>query len=189
MGSFPTDQLFTKAESLLSLNNHAANPNITVANQMGDALGSMLDKKLVIADDGGAAANRNNNGEGDLLTDETDNELFASFSSCSSRFRLNSISTNNSPVLFMNELGANPASSSSKLNSELHLNLSPSSNALYAPGNHMLSAASHTSVVENNKSSSNKLAKALFLPIEPIKVFIYFRNYTHFNIWVVEKFE
>jgi hypothetical protein len=40
----------------------------------------------------------------DLDTDNDNEELFASFSSCSSRFgRLGSISSNNSPILFMNE--------------------------------------------------------------------------------------
>lgn len=160
---------FIKAESLLSLNNQNQNE-----------LGRLLEKKLVIDDveessnspsSGGGQMNQltvNNMTLGgnaatgaDLLTaDETDNELFASFSSCSSRFRLNSISNNNSPVLFMSELN------SSKLNSEMNLNLSPSSNALYTNNNVV---NSQSSVVENK--SNNKLAKALFLPIEPIKVF------------------
>lgn len=171
MSSYPMENSFTKAESLLSLNNQTQNE-----------LGHLLEKKLVI-DDAGESSNSPSSGGGqmnqltvnnmtlgginsdvigaDLLTaDETDNELFASFSSCSSRFRLNSISNNNSPVLFMNELN------SSKLNSEINLNLSPSSNALYTNNN---IATSQSSVVENK--SNNKLAKALFLPIEPIKVF------------------
>lgn len=46
--------------------------------------------------------NNNNNNETDILNDDTDNELFASFSSCSSKFRLSSVSNTNSPV-FMNE--------------------------------------------------------------------------------------
>ena len=49
------------------------------------------------------AANLNDDDDdNDILNDDTDNELFASFSSCSSKFRLSSVSNTNSPV-FMSE--------------------------------------------------------------------------------------
>ena len=46
--------------------------------------------------------NQNEDDDNEIINDDTDNELFASFSSCSSKFRLSSISNTNSPV-FMNE--------------------------------------------------------------------------------------
>jgi hypothetical protein len=65
-----------------------------------DKLLELFNKKSRDTDD---ATNRNSDEtENELLNDDTDNELFASFSSCSSKFRLNSISNTNSPV-FMNE--------------------------------------------------------------------------------------
>jgi len=65
-----------------------------------DKLLELFNKKSRDTDD---ATNRNSDEtENELINDDTDNELFASFSSCSSKFRLNSISNTNSPV-FMNE--------------------------------------------------------------------------------------
>jgi hypothetical protein len=67
------------------------------SNQLAD----ILDKKLQI-NITNTPKNYNDNNNDLLLIDDTDNELFASFSSCSSKFRLGSVSNTNSPV-FMNE--------------------------------------------------------------------------------------
>ncbi len=67
------------------------------SNQLAD----ILDKKLQI-NITNTPKNLNENNNDLLLIDDTDNELFASFSSCSSKFRLGSVSNTNSPV-FMNE--------------------------------------------------------------------------------------
>lgn len=153
LSSFPMEESLTKAESLLSLNNQNGNDEKMISN--------LLNKKLIITDENNDIHQSNNGSDpiqSDLLNDETDNELFASFSSCSSRFRLNSISNNNSPVIFMNEYHA---AANNKLNSEFGMNLSPSSNVLFP-------TCQTTS--ENSKSNNHKLSKALFLPIEPIKV-------------------
>ena len=65
-----------------------------------DKLLELFSKKSRDTDD---TVNTNQNSdENENLNDDTDNELFASFSSCSSKFRLNSISNTNSPV-FMSE--------------------------------------------------------------------------------------
>lgn len=50
-----------------------------------------------------------------IINDDTDNELFASFSSCSSKFRLSSVSTTNSPV-FMNESNSKSSNLISAIN-------------------------------------------------------------------------
>lgn len=130
--SFPVAQEPTgsKAESLLSLNQ-----NDDTQSKLADLMKHNFNLNQT--------SSNNNNNDDMLINDETDNELFASFSSCSSRFRLNSISTNNSPVLFMNES---------------NLNLSPST--------HHLSDVKSSS----NPTTGNKLSKTLFLPIDPIKL-------------------
>ena len=67
-----------------------------------DKLLDLFNKKSKDTDD---ILNRNNNDDDDdneILNDDTDNELFASFSSCKPKFRFSSVSNTNSPV-FMNE--------------------------------------------------------------------------------------
>lgn len=89
-----------RAESSLSINR-----NNNHANQTGDEMSELFQKKLNVTSNQNEFDSSHNNITNDMLDIDTDNEneLFASFSSCSSKFRLGSISSNNSPVLFMNE--------------------------------------------------------------------------------------
>ena len=67
-----------------------------------DKLLELFNKKSRDTDDIVNTNQNSDENDNEIINDDTDNELFASFSSCSSKFRLSSISNTNSPV-FMNE--------------------------------------------------------------------------------------
>lgn len=138
--SLQADNSISKAESCLSLNNQNEEKIIT----------DLLNKKLMLND---ADLNNDPLNSDLLINDDTDNELFASFSSCSSKFRLSSISNNQSPVLFMNE-----SNNASRLNIDSGSSLS------------INSLVQHNVTNTNDQTDSVKLAKNLSLPIEPIKI-------------------
>lgn len=149
--SLPTveQSSISKAGSCLSLNNNPANHN------EDKILTELLNKKLMLSE---TDNDKTDDLNGDLLlNDDTDNELFASFSSCSSKFRLSSISNNNSPVLFMNESINNNTLNRQNTDSgsNLSINLIP-----------LINAQQQTS--ETNECE-NKLTKNVSLPkTEPV---------------------
>ena len=84
-----------------------------------------------------------------LINDDTDNELFASFSSCSSKFRLSSVSTTNSPV-FMNEQNKSLNTNQSLLSTSQNTNTNNMNNSLLL---------SHQNSEESFSGFLNKLPK------------------------------
>ena len=89
----------TEHDNYLTITDKSFSKKNDLQNQ-SDKLLELFNQKL--NEEINSNSNNNNNNETDILNDDTDNELFASFSSCSSKFRLSSVSNTNSPV-FMNE--------------------------------------------------------------------------------------
>ncbi|CAF1088047.1 unnamed protein product, partial [Brachionus calyciflorus] len=142
----PIEQPMYKVESGSCLNRQTSNED--------KVLTELLNKKLMLSE-------TNEKTDGLNSDDDTDNELFASFSSCSSKFRLSSISNNNSPVLFMNESGNN----SIRLN-----NLDTGSNISISSLNNRNSLISSNSSSRNHLIDENlKMPKFASLPIETEK--------------------
>ena len=91
----------TEHDNYLTITDKSFSKKADLQNQ-SDKLLELFNQKLNEEINSNSNNNNNNNNETDILNDDTDNELFASFSSCSSKFRLSSVSNTNSPV-FMSE--------------------------------------------------------------------------------------
>ncbi|RNA36720.1 microtubule-associated serine threonine- kinase 3 [Brachionus plicatilis] len=141
--SLPVEQPLYKVNSALNFNKVNSNED--------KILTELLNKNLMISE--------NENGDGINSDDDTDSELFASFSSCSSKFRLTSISSNNSPILFTNE-----SSSSNRLNTDRGSNMSI--NSLNNPGCLSTIKSSSKNYLTNEKF---KMPKYGSLPLEAEK--------------------
>lgn len=147
--SLTVEQSMLKVESCLSLNHQTQNDD--------KILTDLLNKKIMLNETG------NDNTSCLDSDDDTDNELFASFSSCSSKFRLSSISNNNSPVLFMNE-----SNNMSRLNIDSGSSLSVNSIPLANTNKLSNSNSLITNIsASNNENNVIKLPKNLSLPLVP----------------------
>lgn len=135
-----------RADSCLSINQLESGQQ-QQQQQQQHIMSDLLNKKLTLNSQNEIV----NDADLNLLDNDTDNELFASFSSCSSKFRLSSISTNNSPVLFMQERPSLTNNNNNQLNAAHAIGFNSFSlNANSSNSNNGSSFMSHANQNNNN---------------------------------------